>query len=1249
MNYTAIDKGIQENQKLKPINLLGRESSIKELEIVFKEVAKSDNKIIMVRGESGVGKSILVYQTILSLLTDQHYFCSGKFDQYFLEESYSAIKKALENLIKQLLTESKELLNESKKELLKMFGDKGSVLINFLPELEKIIGKQRYKDSFDFQKNQRILYVEVVKFLTFVCSRRQSVTLFIDDLQWADSKSLELLEYIVENIADMNLLLIGAYRSDEIFEEHELLLTLNHMSEEIGRITTIELYNLDIKTTEQLILDKLKCNPKDAALLADIVKGKTLGNPFYISQLLQIIINEGFVAKELDKNTYFVDFEGIKELDLFEDVIQVILSEIQKLNGESIEVLKVASCIGSTFKLDILSYYFDEKDDLEKVIELLVKKGLIYKNYGETFEYQFTHDKVTQAMESLVNKIEERKIKYELGRIYLEQFNKEYIATHILKIMQYFIVGLEEKINLTEDVRLNLAEYFLLASNAAIGSIAFTVGKRFCEIGLSIIEKNPFIHHYNLAYRLNYNLAYCSSVIKETSIAEKTFDLLLKQSKSDLEKAEIYHLKAVLYSCNGYHKEGIEYGLKATEYLGIPFHRHNLKLGIIKETIKSKILFSDRHVDRLLDLPEMESEKLLKVIEIVMQICPAASMLNDPIFSYLVIKGANISAKYGNSKYAIISYSGYAVALTTVFNNVVKSERLEDITFELDRRYQDKNMSCGAIFALAAFVTHYKKHVKVCIDYFDRVICDGMEVGDYNYVGVSLNFIVMYKYISGAPLVEIIENINKYETMNLEANKIIYQRSHNIHKKMCENLMSTHANPELFDKKTREENETQYRSNRMTYDYLLFQKDYLFGNYLAALTRIEQGIQYLNTVKGYLVSFEYHFYYALTLAATYDQINKKNRKKHLKKMKACIMKMRQLSDHCEENYYHKLCLMEAEYYNIQGEHKKAIELYDKAIASAKENEYIQNEAIANECAAKFYYKLRKKEQGLIYLVKASECYEKWGALAKIQVLKESFSDLYRYFIQLENQKTLDSPARYIHDEKSTLDFLDDIINESDFDSLLEKVLNEMVILTNSKTVHIIIENNNELIIEATNQKAALKKDIEAYEKIPKTIVRYISRTNEVVDFRPDKMDPLFVSDVYLVKNPDKAILCLPLLFKGIFLGLIYLEGSETKKNHVEEDLSYIESLLNVISSSIKLHMIVIEEDKKTDCIDHGLTDRELKVLELMGEGMSNKEISETLNISISTTKTHLLNIFGKLEVNNRIKAVIKAQKLGIFN
>lgn len=1239
--------------------LYGRDDEIQKISRLFAEVEIGHSRILMINGESGSGKSVLVHQSINNLLDENHFFCYGKYDEHRVKEPFSAFKSAFNHIIKEILMESPTILERTKTNCCKILSDNGAFLSKFLPELQHIVGKQIVEEEQEFFKNQSIFFQELVKFVKILLMKRRTLTFFLDDLQWADQNSLELLDYLIEHVEDDHLLLIGAYRSEEVREDHPLMKVLTEEVILHHNIAYMNIRNLSLVDSTDYISELISCGENDLKPLASLIYANTLGNPYYVQRFIQLCLSKGLIKHDSIADKCAIDISGIKGLSTFESVVALILSELKTFEPSTLMVLKVAQCIGTTFDVEVLLRYFthygydvesqDAGEMLQSTLSFLEEKGLVYRSHSHNDSFHFAHDKVMDAINSIIKLEEGYRIHHRIGIIMLKLYDSVYISSHILRIMSHLIKGMAFFELSAEIENESLAGFFLQAADTAFINAAYYDCEQYSQNGIDLLGDSIFRDYYDLAYGLFFRRAQCLYLLGYNKEAEALFETLLNNTKTNTEKADVYIQKVLLYTNDGLHNEAIDEGLKGVNLLGFKVSRKLITLSLISEVVKSLFYFSDKRMNQFLEAPEVQDENLRKAIEVFMIISSAANIIDDPVFPVAILKGSNISAKFGNSKYAVISYAGYSIVLTTVLSNYKKSNKLEDITMKLVHRYKDKGINSSALLGLAGFVSHFTRHADTCVNHLQKVVKEGAEVGEYTFVGYCMTFEIVARFVIGRPLEEVQETIESYQKLKLSFVVKMTQVALNTYADICHYYQHSDGESGFYHADIYELLNPKDLPDKMTYYYFMIQRDYLFGRYDDALNLLEKQFKNLHIIKGYLVSIEYYFYYGLVLAASYDTMSFSKKRASLRKLRSLIKKMKSFAGHCSENFEHKYQLMLAEYYRITDKQMKAIDCYELAIREAKVNRYTQNEAIANELTAKFFYEMDKATIGDTYMNQAYDSYCSWGAMSKCKTLVKQYPCLSHKHQQLDNL-TDEKPQKMdlVAQKNREVLFLSRFMEQSK-DSETYKIINDKLMEdTQSVVGHVISEINSQLILRASSDQFAMDRDVETYVKLPKSVVRYVSRTNEMVHLEPSKPNRLYEKDPYINGEITSPILCMPLLYKGIFLGIVYLERPPGHKAFTDVEIDNLKSLLDIIAGGIQLTLYSREKTQELPEDIPELTDRESDVLQLMAEGMSNKEISETLNISVSTTKTHLLNVFGKFEVNNRIKAVIKAQKYGIL-
>jgi serine/threonine protein kinase len=337
-----------------PQKLYGREREIDALLSAFERVTSDKSELMLIAGYSGIGKSALVQELYKPITQKRGYFISGKFDQYQRNIPYSAVVSAFQELVKQLLTESEEQLQEWREKLLAALGINAQVVIDVIPEIEVIIGKQPAVPELGSTEAQNRFNFVFQNFIKVFTNPGHPLALFLDDLQWADGASLKLMQLLM-TASYPGLFLIGAYRDNEVSLAHPLMLTFNEITKNGANIERICLSNLDLSTIINFIADTLNCSKESANPLAKLVLFKTGGNPFFMNEFLKSLYTERLLEFDFHSHKWQWDLEQIQAQDFTDNVVELMGLKIQKLPENTQQLLKLAACIGNQFDLKMLA------------------------------------------------------------------------------------------------------------------------------------------------------------------------------------------------------------------------------------------------------------------------------------------------------------------------------------------------------------------------------------------------------------------------------------------------------------------------------------------------------------------------------------------------------------------------------------------------------------------------------------------------------------------------------------------------------------------------------------------------------------------------------------------------------------------------------------------------------------------------------------------------------------------------------
>ena len=603
-----------------PNKLYGREQEIKALKSAFQRISRNSKEAIMVTGYSGVGKSQLVTKIRSSIKKQSGYFISGKFDQFEHDIPYSALIYSFKDLVQQILSENKEQVEVWKQKLLDALGPNGQIIISVIPEVEMIIGKQQEVIEAPAEETKNRFFKVFKDFVKTFCELEHPLVIFLDDLQWADLSSLKLIEVLMIDFELKNMLLIGAYRDNEVHKMHPLRLTLSNIQKENVIVNTIYLKPLELIYIKQLVAETFRCDLNESHSLAELSQQKTEGNPFFLGQFLYSLYKEQLIWFNKENLKWQWDLEGIQNAQITDNVVELIASRMSKLSKDTVEILKLAACIGNQFDLHTLSIIckMTLEDTSDNLCEAL-KEGMILPTVNTYYSldklhnsipnsYAFLHDHIQQAAYSLIEEEHRKEIHLKIGRLMLSGTNWREKERKILDIVNQLNLGIELVCDPSEMEQ--IAKLELLAGRIAKKSTAYDTAYKYLRIGISLIDTCGWEKWYELTHSLYVEAAKIACLSGDFEIVEQYTDIALNNSKTVLDKVELYEVKIIAYTIQNKKLEVLDTGLFVLKLLGMNFPKNPNMLNVLISLVETKLMLIGKQQSSLYELPQMTSSSL---------------------------------------------------------------------------------------------------------------------------------------------------------------------------------------------------------------------------------------------------------------------------------------------------------------------------------------------------------------------------------------------------------------------------------------------------------------------------------------------------------------------------------------------------------------------------------------------------------------------------------------------------------------
>ncbi|WP_414544890.1 AAA family ATPase [Nostoc sp. CCY0012] len=1035
------------NRFVIPEKLYGRQREVENLLATFERVANGNNEMILVTGFSGIGKTAVVNEVHKPIARQRSYFIKGKFDQFQRDIPLSALIQAFRDLIGQILSESDAQINQWQEKILSVLGRQAQVIIDVIPELERIIGKQPpvVKISGSAVYNRFNLLFQ--KFIQVFTTKEQPLVIFLDDLQWADTASLKFIQLLmseatsstltgeIQKIAEKqgNLLLIGAYRDNEVSAAHPLTLILQEMSAKNVIINTINLAPLNQSDLNNLIADTLHCRDLVAVPLTQMVFAKTKGNPFFVTQFLKSLHDDGLITLNFDVGHWQYDITKIKTLSLTDDVVEFMAIQIEKLPKNTNKLLKLAACVGSQFDLKTLAI-IHEKSVVDTAADLwpALLDGLILpqneNSLAETSDkqqtichqeelhstssntnpqltkYKFVHDRVQQAAYSLIPLDQKKPIHLKIGLLLLKNTSIEEREDKIFELVNQFNIAVEFITNPAQ--RDELAAMNLTAGCKAVVSTAYSTAKKYLTTGIELLAGNCWNNQYELTLALYENAAEAAYLNGEFEQTEELVQVVLAKANTLLEKVKVYEVRIQAYGAQGKAQEAVKAALVFLKLLGVEFPEYPSQTDIQQEMNIVTTTLANRKIEELIDLPEMTVKEALAMMRILSGAIAFAYQAMPELMPLICLKQINLSLKYGNSPLSAFAYVTYGLMLCGSPGGIELGYQFGKLGTNLLSKFNIKEIKAKVNQTFNAHVRHWQEPIRETLQPLLEAYTAGLETGDLEFAAYSLYSYSYIAYFSGKELNTLEREMANYSyTANqLKQDAVFFWIE--IYRQTVLNLIGAVPNPcqligEAYDEVQILPEQIKVNDGvALLYVYICkLNLCYLFGDYAEAVKNSVLAEQYLMSGIGQFVVPQFYFYDSLALLATYHNTSSINQEEILHKVLNNQKKMSTWAEYVPSNHLHKFYLVEAEKCRVSRKYLEAIEYFDQAISLAKKYDYIHEEALANEIASKFYLEWGKQKIAQTYLIDAYYGYVRWGALAKVNDLQKRYPQLLSSLIQ----------------------------------------------------------------------------------------------------------------------------------------------------------------------------------------------------------------------------------------------------------
>jgi predicted ATPase len=939
--------------------LYGREDEISSLLSSFDRViTQGAPELMLVCGYSGVGKSSVVNELHKALAPRRGLFAAGKFDRYKRDIPYATVAHAFRALIRQILLKSEAEVEQWRTALREALGAQGQLIVNLVPELEFIVEKQPAVPDLPPRDAQNRFQMVFRRFLGVFARREHPLALFLDDLQWLDAATLDLIEHLVTHPEVRHLLLIGAYRDNEVDSAHPLLRTLEAIKKTDARVGEIVLAPLRLGDVGRLVAGAVRGDAERARPLTQLLYAKTGGNPFFAIQFLTELAEEGLLAFHPVAQAWRWEIDRIDAKDYTDNVVDLMVEKLKRLSPPAQEAMKLLACLGHAAEIGVLTLGYEETEEaMHATLREAVYAGLVEQQDGA---YRFLHDRIQQAAYSLIPDRRRADIHLQIGRALLASMTEDQLAEHLFDVVSQF--NRATALIASRDEREQLARLNLIAGRRAKASTAYASALKYLASGASLLTGSAWRRRHDLIFSLELLRAECEFLTGELAAGEARLTMLSKRAAGAVEQAAVACLRMDLLTTLDQAGGALTVGLDYLRLQGVDWSPHPTDEEVRCEYERVWSRLGSRTIEELIDLPLMTDPAPLATLDVLIKLWPAALFTDMNVFSLTVCRAINLSLDHGNSDASCTAYVRLGAIAESRFGDYQAALRLGRLGYALVEQRGLKRFQARTYMLFGCYILPWAQHVMAARDVLRGAYLSANESGDLTFAAYSAMCLNSNMLAANDPLVEVQREAEhglafaQKMQFGLAVDTIATQLQL---VRMLRGLTPAFGSfdDERFSELqiTRRFSANPNLGHAECYYWIRkLQASVLAGDYAAAVDASLRPSHLLWAVRSLLEMTEYHFYAALARAACCDSFAPERRQQHLEALAAHHQEIEIWARRCPENFANRAALVAAEIARLEGREVDAERLYEEAIRSARDHGFVQNEGLAYETAAQFY-------------------------------------------------------------------------------------------------------------------------------------------------------------------------------------------------------------------------------------------------------------------------------------------------------
>jgi len=1128
-----------------------------------------------VSGYSGVGKSSVVNELHKVLVPPRGLFASGKFDQYKRDIPYATLAQAFQGLIRQILGKSDAEVARWRESLGDALGPNGQLLVNLIPEIELIIGRPPPVPDLPPQEAKNRFQRVLRRFIGVFARPEHPLALFLDDLQWLDTATLELIGYLVADPEVKHLLLVGAYRDNEVDPGHPLMRTLQEIRAAGTRVHDIVLSPLGLEDLTALVADALHCHADHSLPLAQLVHEKTGGNPFFAIQFITALTEDELIAFDSAAAAWKWDLARILTKGYTDNVVELMIGKLNRLPETTQNSLKQLACVGNSAETATLNLISGEpEEDLHTALWEAVRLGLVSRSDNT---YSFAHDRIQQAAYSLIPGEQRGDVHLRIGRVLLASMTEDQLAEHLFDVANQLNRGAALLVD--HDEKAHVAAIDLRAGRKAKASVAFASALAYFSAGMALLDESDWTDKYELTFNLWIERAECEFLTGALDTASQLIDQLLPRAASKVDEAAVYHLKVRLHTLKSENHDAVATALTCLRRLGIDMPAHPTQEQVQAEYETIWQILDGRSIESLIDLPLMTDPELQAAMKVLPEVGGPAFFIDGRLFCLVISRIVKVSLQHGLSDASAYGYATWGLLLSGFFHRCGDGYRFAKFACDLVEKHGFVAFK-AKVYVAASPVANWAQPIATAIDIVRKGMHASIETGDAVHACYAMFLNNLLLLARNDPLDAVWRELEtsldfarraKYADV---ADSFVGQQRFIATMQGRTTNFSTFGDAQ-FDEAAFEAQFAGSRSLMMSSCYwnLKLKARFLSANYAEALGAAANAKAVLAGSFGMIQQLDYFYYTALTVSALYETAGTDQQQAWRELLTAHQEQLREWVESYPPTFADKHALVSAEIARLEGREADAMRLYEQAIHSAREHGFVQNEGVACEVAARFYAARGVESVADAYIRNARDCYLRWGADGKVRQLDR----LYPHLAAPEGQHpaAIIGPPVVQLDVETVVKASQALSSEMVLPELIEKLVRIVVEHAGAERGLLILIRDGEPRIEAVATTGLGKIEVVVCREpitpsdLPQSVLHYVIRTQESVLLDDASADNVYSKDEYVARKRAKSVLCMPIVKQKKLVGALYLENNLAPRVFTADRVAVLQLLASQAAISLE--------------------------------------------------------------------------------